>query len=341
MDVNRYHRQVLLPQVGAAGQDRLFASRVLLVGCGALGCVIAEQLVRAGVGTLRIADRDVVEWTNLQRQVLFEESDARDGLPKAVAARQRLARVNSEVTVEAIVTDVHSGNVESLAAERDVIVDGTDNVETRYLLNDVSIKHGVPWVYGACVGTEGRVMPVRPGVTPCLRCVFPTPPSGSDLPTCDTAGVLGPAAAVVGALQAAATIKLLVGAEGTSNLLSLDVWTPRVRVTDAGPRDPHCPACGQRRFEFLDRPAVLSTTLCGRQTVQVRPERSNGRIDLAAAAHKFAAAGAVTKTPYFIRCRLADPPDVELTLFEDGRLLVKGLSNADSARSLYARYVGN
>src|SRR5687768_10851672 len=188
LEISRYHRQTLLPHVGATGQARLAASRVLLVGCGALGSVIAEQLVRAGVGHLRIVDRDVVENTNLQRQVLFDEIDAREGAPKAIAAQRRLSRINSGVTVEPVVADVHSGNIESLArvlhavtegtapqggALPDLFLDGTDNVETRYLINDFSIRHGIPWVYGACVGTEGRVMPVLPGTTACLRCVFP------------------------------------------------------------------------------------------------------------------------------------------------------------------------
>ena len=185
MEIDRYHRQVLLPQIGPAGQAKLSASHVLIVGCGALGTVIAEQLVRAGVGSMRIVDRDTVEWTNLQRQTLFRESDARDAVPKAIAAKARLAEINATVTVDAIVTDLHPGNVEELAGlakagrRADVILDGTDNVETRYLLNDVAVKHGVAWVYGACVGTEGRVMMVRPGQTPCLRCVFPAPPTPS------------------------------------------------------------------------------------------------------------------------------------------------------------------
>ncbi len=212
--MNRYHRQTLLPQFGAEGQARLAAAPVLVVGCGALGSVLADQLVRAGVGYTRVVDRDVVEITNLQRQVLFDEADARDGAPKAIAAARRLAAVNSSVVIEPIIADVHARNVEEIAGvgeaggawKADLILDGTDNVETRYLLNDVSIKHGVPWVYGACVGTEGRVMLVRPGKSPCLRCIFPEPPGPGELPTCDTAGVLGAASAVVASLQVAAAL---------------------------------------------------------------------------------------------------------------------------------------
>ena len=340
LDTSRYHRQELLPQIGKDGQARLAAGRVLLVGCGALGCTIAEQLARAGVGRLRIVDRDVVEWSNLQRQVLFDEVDARDATPKAIAAKARLARINSGVAVEAVIADVHAGNAVQLAAGVDVILDGTDNVDTRYLLNDVASCHETPWVYGACVGTEGRVMPVVPGKTACLRCVFPEPPAGSELPTCDTAGVLGPVAAVVGSLQAVEAIRLLVGGpeEGRSALWSADLWAGRARTT-ALERQPDCPTCGRREFSFLSKPPGQSTTLCGRRSVQVRPAREV-RLDLAGAARKLGGVGEVQQTPFLLRCRLADESGVELTLFADGRLIVSGTTDGDKARSLYARYVG-
>ena len=347
MDVDRYHRQVLLPQIGPAGQARLATSRVLLVGCGALGTVIAEQLVRAGVGSLRIVDRDVVEWTNLQRQVLFAESDARAALPKAVAARERLIAINSGPTIEAIVADVHSGNVETLAGvagpgpRADLILDGTDNVETRYLINDVAVKHHVPWVYGACVGTEGRVMPILPAVTACLRCVFPEPPAGAELPTCDTAGVLGPVAGVVASMQAVAAMKILSGnGDDLQPLLWFgDLWTGRTR-TVAVERRADCPACGRREFEFLSRPAGRSTSLCGRRSIQVRPATNDVRLDLAAAAQKLVRVGEVERTAYLVRCRLREPVGTELTVFADGRLMVTGTTDPEIARSMYARYIG-
>lgn len=357
LQVDRYHRQVLLPQVGTAGQARLAASRVLLVGCGALGSVIAEQLVRAGVEFLRVVDRDVVEWTNLQRQVLFEESDARAALPKAVAARHRLERINSGVTVEAVVADVHSGNIETLSEIRgtvtsvgvsggarhgvDLILDGTDNVETRYLINDVAVKNRVPWVYGACVGTEGRVMPVLPGTTACLRCVFPEPPAGSDLPTCDTAGVLGPVAGVVASLQAVVALQILSGNAGDvrPQLWSADLWAGRMRNMAVERRD-DCPTCARREFPFLSRPAGQSTTLCGRRSIQVRPAANDLRLDLDAAARKLMAAGEVERTAYLVRCRLRGQHALDVTVFADGRMIVSGTTDADSARSLYARYVG-
>ena len=356
--MDRYHRQTILPQVGPPGRDRLAAARVLLVGCGALGTTIAEQLVRAGVGFLRIVDRDVVELTNLQRQVLFDEADAAAGTPKAVAAGRRLAAVNSAVTVEPVVADVHPGNVEELAgltaAAREqgrfvhLLLDGTDNVETRYLLNDVSVKHDVPWVYGACVGVEGRMMPVRPGVTPCLRCVFPEPPGPGELPTCDTAGVLGPAAAMVASLQATTAIQMLVGGGGANRgvpnqLVRFDLWRGRFGATpldDA--RRPDCPTCGRRRFDFLDAAgggAGGSTSLCGRNAVQVRPAIGT-RLDLKALAGRLAAAGAVQQTPHLLKCALSAERDVSLTVFPDGRAIVHGTSDPARARSVYARWVG-
>jgi adenylyltransferase/sulfurtransferase len=282
-----------------------------------------------------------VEWTNLQRQVLFDESDAREGIPKGIAARRRLERINSGVHIDAHVADVHSGNVEALAHAVDVILDGTDNVETRYLLNDVSVKHNIPWVYGACVSTQGRVMPVLPGRTACLRCVFREPPAGAELPTCDTAGVLGPVAATVASLQVVAAMKVLTGIPGEirSELWSFDLWEGRVRATPVE-RDPGCPTCGRREFTFLDRPAGQSTTLCGRRSVQVRPAGAGVRLDLGAAARKLTGVGDVEQTPYLVRCRLRDEAPVELTLFADGRMIVSGTTDRDNARSLYARYVG-
>lgn len=339
LDTSRYQRQELLPQIGKAGQAKLAASRVLLVGCGALGCTIAEHLARAGVRDLRIIDRDVVEWTNLQRQVLFDEADAREGTPKAVAAGERLFRVNSEVVVSTIVADFHSASI-GHAVGVDVILDATDNVDTRYLINDVAVKYGIPWVYGACVGTEGRVMPVVPGRTACLRCVFPEPPAGSELPTCDTAGVLGPVASVVGSLQAIEAIRLLVGGPEAVRgaLWSGDLWAGRARAIEAE-RNPDCPACGRREFPFLAKPPAQSTTLCGRDSVQVRPAHPL-RLDLAAAAGKLAGVGEVQQSPFLVRCRLPGEPAIQLTLFQDGRMIVTGTTDGDKARSLYARYVG-
>ena len=348
--MSRYHRQTLLPQIGAAGQARLATSRVLLVGCGALGTVVADQLARAGVGLLRIVDRDVVELTNLQRQILFDEADARDGTPKAVAAAKRLGAINAEVRVEPIVRDLHGGNLEELAGltgdgpRVDLIIDGTDNVDTRYLLNDVSVKHDLPWVYGACVGTEGRVMAIRPPATACLRCVFPEPPGPGELPTCDTAGVLGPVAATVASLQSVAALKLLTdqASAHANELVSLDLWKGRFRSTSLyEAKRPDCPACGLRRFEFLDRPTDgRSITLCGRNAVQVLPGKRSGRIDLSVLAERLRSAGRVQATPYLLRCKPEGAGEIELTVFADGRAIVHGTSDFDRAKSAYARWVG-
>ncbi|HSV13485.1 MAG TPA: ThiF family adenylyltransferase [Tepidisphaeraceae bacterium] len=344
--MDRYHRQTLLPFIGEAGRDRLSASRVLLVGCGALGSVIADQLVRAGLGELIIADRDVVEMTNLQRQVLFDEQDARDGVPKAVAAPRRLAAVNSTVRIEPRVVDVHSGNIEALAGLEaggtrvDLILDGTDNAQTRYLVNDVAVKHGVPWVYGACVGADGRVMSVRPGVGPCLRCVFPVPPSAGELPTCDTAGVLASATAVVASMQVVASLKLLLGASlADDRLLAMDLWNGRFRSI-AADRQEHCVCCTQRQFEFLDRPIEQSAIqLCGQNAVQIRAERGE-RIELKALAERLTPLGHVTVTDFLVRCRPTQERGVQLTVFADGRTVVQGTSDPSRARILVSRYVG-
>jgi adenylyltransferase/sulfurtransferase len=349
--LNRYQRQMLLPQIGPAGQARLAGARVLVVGCGALGSVLADQLARAGIGWMRLVDRDVVEWTNLQRQVLYDEADARRGEPKAVAAAARLRAVNSEIEIEPVVADVHPGNMEDLAGlaagDRpvDLILDGTDNVETRFLINDVAVKHGIPWVYGACVGTEGRVMPVRPPATACLRCVFPEPPGPGELPTCDTAGVLGPAAALVASLQAVAAIQLLFGGlePGAECLTTIDVWTGRYRQTSiAQAKRPDCPACGHRQFEFLDRADPgRSVSLCGRNAIQVRPAGKGVAVNLGALAERLQTGSAVVRTPYLLRCWPADAEGIALTVFKDGRAIIHGVTDPDRAKSLYARWVGS
>jgi adenylyltransferase/sulfurtransferase len=348
--MNRYHRQMLLPQIGPAGQARLAAARVLVVGCGALGSVLADHLARAGVGWMRLVDRDVVEWTNLQRQVLYDENDARRGEPKAIAAASRLRAVNSGIEIEPVVADVHPANVEELAGLAaggrpvDLILDGTDNVDTRFLINDVAVKHGVPWVYGACVGTEGRVMPMRPPRTACLRCVFPEPPGPGELPTCDTAGVLGPAAGVVASLQAVAAIQLLTGGlqPGEECLSTIDVWSGRYRQTSlAEAKRPDCPACGQQRFEFLDRANPgRSVGLCGRNAIQVRPAGRGVALDLASLAERLRASSAVERTPYLLRCRPEGADGIAFTVFGDGRAIIHGVTDPDRAWSLYARWVG-
>jgi adenylyltransferase/sulfurtransferase len=342
MSIDRYHRQSLLPQLGKAAVQRLSRSRVLVVGCGAIGSSACEMLARAGVGFLHVVDRDIVELHNLQRQNLFDEADARDELPKAIAAERRLKKINSEIEIRASVIDVDASRIEKLADEVDLLVDGTDNVATRYLINDVAIKQNIPWIYGACVGTEGRVMTIRPGKTACLRCVFPSPPNPRELPTCDSAGVLGPAATVVGSLQATAAIKLLSGDLDAieQSLLTFDLWSNRFHPTNlVDARRGDCPACAMHRFEFLEAARQLEPAkLCGRDVVQIS-DAAKG-MTLPVVAERLRSAGVVQQLPYMVRCSLPDDR-MKLTVFEDGRLLVHGTSDIGRAKSIAARCIGS
>jgi adenylyltransferase/sulfurtransferase len=337
--LDRYARQSIFPGIGDEGQRRLQRSRVALIGCGALGTVIANMLARAGVGFLRIVDRDYVELSNLQRQVLFDEQDARDGIPKATAAVERLQRVNSEVAYEAVVADFGPRNAEQLVQDVDLALDGADNLETRYVLNDVCVKLGRPWVYAAAVASYGALMPIVPGQTPCLRCVFPEQPEAGAVDTCDTAGVLGPMPGIIANLAAAEALKLLVGARDalSRGLTWIDCWHNVVQRTPIEEPIADCPCCQLRRFEFLERPAwKQAATLCGRDAVQVRPP-APVELDLAAVAARLTPLGEVRQSAHLVR--LVVPPH-ELTIFRDGRAIVKGTSELGLARSLYARYVG-
>ena len=338
---DRYHRQRILPQVGDAGQAKLAAAKVVVIGCGALGTVLAESLARAGVGHLTLVDRDLVEETNLQRQTLFTEADARDTRPKAVAAAERLAAVNSTIVLDPRPVDVDSANVESLVAGATLVLDGTDNAATRYLVNDACVKHAIPWVYGAAVSTEGRVMPVLPGDGPCLRCVFPDMPAAGELATCDTAGVLGSATGATANLQAAIAVRLLVTGDAPRQLVALNVWSGRFSTVDvSGAHDGDCPCCGRGEYEHLDRPPADIAQLCGRDAVQVRAASAATRFDLPALAAKLAPAGVVQALPFMVRLVPHDRPALRLTAFADGRLIVQGTREVSEARSLYARYLG-
>lgn len=340
----RYSRQILFERFGEEAQRRLCAARALLVGCGALGTVLADTLVRAGLGFLRLCDRDYIERDNLQRQVLFDEEDLDAGLPKAEAAARKLRRCNRAVSVEGLVTDVTPENIERLAAGCDLLLDGTDNFETRFLINDLAVKTNRPWVYGAVIGATGLVMPIIPGQTPCLRCVFESAPPPEMSPTCDTAGVLGPAVKVVAALQAMEAMKLLSGLadQVTRALMTVDVWSGRVATMEvsAAREQSDCPCCKHGNFDYLEGGMVsTSVTLCGRNAVQLQPRDASG-VDLAALADKIGAATGrlVRRSPFMIQADVED--GVTLTLFRDGRLIVKGTRDVQKARSLQARYVG-
>ena len=333
---DRYSRQRLLPEIGDEGQARISAGRAVIVGCGALGTVQASLLVRAGVGETILIDRDFVETSNLQRQVLFEERDAEAGVPKAVAAARRLGRANSSVTVTAVVKDLVAANAELLLRPATVILDGTDNYETRYLINDVSAKLGIPWVYGAAVGTKGSVMPVLPGRTACLACVFPAAP-GPAQPTCDTAGVLNAATSFVASLQVTFALRILAGRSDSlrARMDSYDVWTNERSSIRTDEADAECPACGRHEFRHLQDSRGRSARLCGRDAVQV--PGPGGEIDLATLATTLAALGPVRATEHAVR--FTSGPH-QMTVFPDGRAIVKGTQDEGLARSLYARYVG-
>ncbi len=338
----RYSRQILFPGLGAAGQRELARKRVLLVGCGGLGTVLAEILTRAGVGRLTIADRDYIEASNLQRQSLFTEADCRAGLPKAVAAVRHLAGINSSVDLVEKTLDVNAGSISSLAPGHDLILDGTDNFETRFLLNDASLKWNVPWVYGACVGAYGMCLAFLPGTTPCLRCVLEQlPPAGSS-PTCDTAGIIGPIVHLVASLQAAEALKLLTGQVDRLNrkLTSVDLWNNQIWSLnlDQMARNPECPACGKGIFEFLEgRHEGRGQSLCGRDAVQVTRELSN-LVEFQPIADRLAPLGSVTYNEFILRARL---DGFDIALFRDGRAIIHGTRDPGEARRVYAKYIGS
>lgn len=337
--MERYSRQILFEGIGEAGQRRLRESRALVVGCGALGSSQVEMLARAGIGRLRVVDRDFVEESNLQRQTMFTERDARERTPKAVAAARRVAEVNSDVACEAEVADVNHANIERLVEGCDVVLDGTDNFATRFLINDACVKRGVAWVYGAAVGSYGVTLTIRPGIGPCLRCVFPEVPAAGTAPTCDTAGVIMPIISVVAAVQVTEALKLLTGRVESlhGRLMQFDVWRNEWRQIKAGERVPDCPTCGLRRFETLEAEAGdLTTVLCGRNAVQVSP-RGTVSLDLDALAARLSGAGEVKANEYLVRLRAGA---YELTIFRDARAIVRGTDDASVARSVYARYVG-
>jgi molybdopterin/thiamine biosynthesis adenylyltransferase len=333
---DRYSRQVLFKEIGAEGQDKLAKSRVVIVGCGATGSALASLLARSGVGTLRILDRDYVESSNLQRQSLFDEIDARESVPKAIAAARQIARFNSEVVVEPHVTDLTPANVDSLLAGCDLILDGTDNFETRYLVNDYALKTSVAWIYAAAVGSYAVTMNILPGEMACLACIFPDPPRGT-VETCETAGILNSAVYLVSSLAATEALKFLVGARSKMRrtLLSWDVWTnERAEMAAVHPRT-GCQACAGS-FVHLAGEGRPHITLCGRNSVQIH-ERQRP-VDFAELSARLQPHGNVRHNEFVLKF-WHDP--YEMTLFPDGRAIVKGTTDTAVARSLYARYIGS
>ncbi|HLA78888.1 MAG TPA: ThiF family adenylyltransferase [Vicinamibacteria bacterium] len=336
--MSRYSRQELFAGIGREGQQRIRQSRLLVVGCGALGSALAETMVRAGVGSLTVVDRDYLEESNLQRQSLFDEEDVASGLPKAVAAEARLRRINSEVEIRGVVADLGPENIDDLVKGVSLVLDGTDNFETRFLVNDVCVRDGIPWVYGACVGSYGLALLVRPRVSPCLRCILEEMPVPGSGPTCDTVGVVAPIVQVVAGIQAAEALKLLAGrAEALlPGVVTVDLWQGTFEVMDLHGRAPWCPACAEGRYDYL-APGAGSAVLCGRDAVQLRAP-AGAQLDLAALASRLRAVGQVTANEYLVRFL---GPGAELVVFADGRAIVKGVGDVAQARGVYARYVGN
>ncbi|MBI3896397.1 MAG: ThiF family adenylyltransferase [Acidobacteria bacterium] len=332
----RYSRQILYRHIGETGQQKLLASRVAVVGCGALGSQQASMLVRAGVGELLIVDRDYVEESNLQRQTLFDENDAAQSLPKAVAAEAHLREANSGVKVRGIVADLTAENIAEILSGIHAFVDGTDNFETRYLLNDFSVQNNVSWVYGAAVGSYGVTMTIVPGSGPCLACLFPEPPSGINT-TCDTEGIINAAASAVASIQVAEILKLLLGDHNAlhGKLLSLDVWENRFQAVNPGKPAEDCQACQKREFAYLSGSRAAPVTLCGRNSVQIH-ERKRA-VDFGELEQRLKPLGEVRSNPFVFQFTIAP---YQMTIFPDGRAIIQGTTNPGLARSLYARYIG-
>lgn len=335
---DRYSRQILFGGIGVAGQRRLRAARVLIVGCGALGSAHAETLARAGVGHLRIVDRDFVEPSNLQRQTMFTEVDAEQRLPKVIAAANHLRQINSEVEIDPHIIDVNHSNIEQLLDGCDVVVDGTDNFAVRYLINDACVKHETNWIYGAAVGSYGVTMTIRPHATACLRCVFEEAPPAASAPTCDTAGVIMPIINIVSAVQVAEALKLLTGKleDLHGSLMQFDVWRNEWRrIGTASPRS-DCQTCGLALYETLSSESEGAAVLCGRDAVQISPAQPT-RINFSSLAERLRRAGEVKFNEYLLRFKTGK---FELTVFQDARSIIRGTDEIAVARSLYAKYIG-
>lgn len=335
---SRYSRQILFSGIGASGQERFSKAKVTVVGCGALGSVSSEILARAGIGHLTIIDRDYVELSNLQRQSLFTEKDARGCIPKAVAAERALQAINSEIKVDGVVADITHLNISDLCSECDIVVDGSDNFELRFLLNDYCIKTGIPWLYAAALGSYGISFAIVPGKTPCLRCLFQELPASGTVETCETAGILASVVHIVSAYQVSQVLKLLVGESPSKKVLQIDVWEDSIRsVGIKGPLK-DCECCQMRDFRFLaGRDKTLMTQLCGRNAVQLSPQQSDP-VDLDAIARRLSASMEVSSNEFLLKALAGD---FEIVLFSDGRAIIKGTNEYAEARAVYSKYIGN
>lgn len=335
---DRYSRQVILPNIGEKGQKTLLKSKIIIIGCGALGTVVANNLVRAGVGKISIIDRDFVELNNLQRQILFDEDDI--GIPKAVAAAEKLKRVNSDVEIEAMVKDLNHMNAEKIIRGADLVLDGTDNMQTRFLINDVCVKRKIPWIYTAAVGTYGMTMTIIPGRTPCFRCFLPDVPEPGSLPTCDTAGILNTIPAIIASIESTEAIKMLLKEKTTANaesdLIFYDVWSNDFEKRTII-QDKRCRCCVEHKFDFLNAAKKeIITSLCGRNAIQITPAKP-ADIFFKLLAERLKRLGEVRFNNFIL---VFKERDKEISLFKDGRAIIKGTDDEKMARSLYARYVG-
>ena len=339
--LERYVRQALFPGIGSKGQAAIMEKTVALVGCGALGCTSANLLVRSGVKRLRIIDRDYIEESNLQRQLLFDEEDITQNLPKSVAAQRKLQKINSHVVIDATVADLNPSNIETLLEGVHLIIDGADNFETRFLINDYSVMQGIPWIYGACVGSRGVTMNIIPQKTPCLRCVLENLPPVGTTETCDTEGIIAPIANVIASIQAAEALKILTNNLDALNtdLLTLDLWQNKMTRVDVKglSENTDCITCKQRSYEFLSRDKIsLSTILCGRGSVQILHQNGT-KLDLENLAERLKRVGGVTYNSFLLRLKLEK---YELTVFPDGRSIISGTNDPAIAKGLYAKYIG-
>ena len=339
--LERYSRQMLFQHIGKERQKILTESRAVVIGCGALGTVSSSYLARAGVGRIKIVDRDFIEESNLQRQILFDEDDIRQNLPKAIAAQRKLQGINSEIAIEGIVADINYTNAEELTEEADIIIDGSDNFETRFLINDICVRDNIPWIYGACIGSRGVVMNIIPSRTPCLRCVFEDLPQAGTFPTCDTAGVIGPIAGIIASIQVTEAIKILVKDYELVNkfLLEIDVWDTKFKQLDVGDLKTlnNCPTCNAHNYEFLEaKGGVMATLLCGRNAVQVI-YRKAGKADLEQLAQRLMPATDVVCNDFMMKFKVED---YEFTVFRDGRAIIVGTNDTSIAKSLYSKYLG-
>ena len=339
--LERYSRQILFQHMGEEHQRVLMNSTAVVIGCGALGTVSSSYLTRAGIGQIRIIDRDFIEESNLQRQILFDENDISENLPKAIAAQRKLQKINTKIKIEGIVSDINYSNIDELTKDVDIIIDGTDNFETRFLINDYCVKNSVPWIYGACIGSRGVVMNVIPSETPCLRCIFETMPQIGSFPTCDTAGVIGPIAGIIASIQVTEAIKILTKDYVSVNkkLLEIDVWDTKFKLIDISELKEvnNCPTCKIHNYKFLEaEDGIMTTFLCGKSAVQVM-SRNAGNIDLEQLEHRLGPITDVSRNAFMLKFKIKNH---EFTVFPDGRAIITGTADSSTARNLYSKYLG-